>query len=497
MFFSPLRHCFPRWFRPDYRLNILIHECLFLGFLVGFLSVYHHFPYMLLCLLLMHIFGTIITEKRIDRMKSDVQSFSRWSIDVVRTILRQLFNSVLNRLSSRSSSVSPKKIKMMPKEWLYNYHLKPTKDLRLERVRTDHWSSAFDHDEHLVASGSDITETWYFQSPRNDLLAQCPIAELSITEQFLSTTATWFECKERLFFVTRDESPFNERRALTIDTFSSHAPTMIWSFRLFWIFLHNYAMIIVCSNPNIGINLSTPPCSFPNSIPCIPTCWPRRRRQTLLNYSNVWSTFWTRLYPNPPLSILKSNSLRWSMDCFSAPLDSSIIKQVHNRQLTTVSLTCLNKLFVETDAEVGELALALLASRFLLSLSVAKGIDIRQSGQQSSRDHPIRGCDVVAASHPTGFHHQTYLLRSTSARPLWWEVRRSTPPSSPSDHLSMSFRSSQVRFRAEPFQILTLPVQRTDTTLERLLFQLTKIELVWLESLAFVRWRTIVLLSSI
>ncbi len=37
---------------------------------------------------------------------------------------------------------------------------------------------------------------------------------------------------------------------------------------------------------------------------------------------------------------------------------------------------------------------------------------------------------------------------------------------------------SHIRFRAEPFQILTLPVNKTTTTLERIISQLTKIEMV-------------------
>ncbi len=37
---------------------------------------------------------------------------------------------------------------------------------------------------------------------------------------------------------------------------------------------------------------------------------------------------------------------------------------------------------------------------------------------------------------------------------------------------------SHIRFRAEPFQILTLPVNKTATTLERIISQLTKIEIV-------------------
>jgi len=37
---------------------------------------------------------------------------------------------------------------------------------------------------------------------------------------------------------------------------------------------------------------------------------------------------------------------------------------------------------------------------------------------------------------------------------------------------------SHIRFRAEPFQILTLSVNKTSTTLERIISQLTKIEIV-------------------
>jgi hypothetical protein len=41
------------------------------------------------------------------------------------------------------------------------------------------------------------------------------------------------------------------------------------------------------------------------------------------------------------------------------------------------------------------------------------------------------------------------------------------------------FSCSYVRFRAEPFQILALPINQTDTTLEQTISRLTKIETVW------------------
>ena len=185
---------FPRLFRSEYRFNILIYECLFLGFLIGFLSINHHFPFILLGLLFVHIFGTIITENRIEKIKSDIQSSFRWSINIVRTLLRQLFNSILNRLWA---CLTPTKINAIPTEWRYNYHLKPTKDLRLERVRTSQsWSSSADQDRCLAPSGAKSIETRHFQSTWNDLFAQCASPEFSIIEQFLSTTATKSECEK-------------------------------------------------------------------------------------------------------------------------------------------------------------------------------------------------------------------------------------------------------------------------------------------------------------
>jgi hypothetical protein len=40
------------------------------------------------------------------------------------------------------------------------------------------------------------------------------------------------------------------------------------------------------------------------------------------------------------------------------------------------------------------------------------------------------------------------------------------------------FSCSHVRFRTEPFQILTLAINKTNTTLEKIFSQLTKIEIV-------------------
>lgn len=85
------------FFRKENRFDILIYECLFLGFLIGFISIYYYIPYILIFFLLIHITGTLYFEKFLN---------SRQKIDK----------------------------KPIPKEYLYNYHLKPTNDLRLQQV---------------------------------------------------------------------------------------------------------------------------------------------------------------------------------------------------------------------------------------------------------------------------------------------------------------------------------------------------------------------------
>ena len=44
------------------------------------------------------------------------------------------------------------------------------------------------------------------------------------------------------------------------------------------------------------------------------------------------------------------------------------------------------------------------------------------------------------------------------------------------DEKMNSSSCSHLRFRTEPFQILALPIEKTNTTLERMISQLTKIE---------------------
>jgi hypothetical protein len=54
---------------------------------------------------------------------------------------------------------------------------------------------------------------------------------------------------------------------------------------------------------------------------------------------------------------------------------------------------------------------------------------------------------------------------------------------------------SHIRFRAEPFQILTLSLNKTSTTLERIISQLTKIEIVKKQIISFIIQNKIIYLD--
>lgn len=116
-------------FRKERRFDILISECLFLGFLVGFLSVYHHIPWLLIFLLIIQIIGSIASETRFD----DIRRFFRLISEFIGLIFRSLFRWIIDRLRSWSRRRT-KKVQPIPPEWKYNYHLKPIRDLRLEQV---------------------------------------------------------------------------------------------------------------------------------------------------------------------------------------------------------------------------------------------------------------------------------------------------------------------------------------------------------------------------
>ncbi|CAF1495752.1 unnamed protein product, partial [Rotaria sordida] len=110
--------------RKKNHLNILIYECMFLGFLIGFISFYYYIPYILICFLLIHITGTIYSVKGFARIKQIIEIFQR--------IIKYLFEYILN-LNFRRSSSKVLQTNKIPKEHQYSYNLKPTNDIRLQQ----------------------------------------------------------------------------------------------------------------------------------------------------------------------------------------------------------------------------------------------------------------------------------------------------------------------------------------------------------------------------
>jgi len=116
-------------FRRENRFDILISECFLLGFLIGFISIYHHITYVLISLLFIHIIGTLYTEKRFDLIRNGLKTLIRILIEVFRSIFNRLYTSLFNRSSPKVFVT-----KKLPQKYLYSYHLKPTNDLQLQQV---------------------------------------------------------------------------------------------------------------------------------------------------------------------------------------------------------------------------------------------------------------------------------------------------------------------------------------------------------------------------
>lgn len=99
-------------FRRESRLDILIYESMCLGFVIGFLSLYYYIPYGLIGFLFIHLIGTIYSERKSGKFGEIFQNF----------------------YPQRTPVKVSEKAKSIPKEYRYNYHLKPSNDIRLQQV---------------------------------------------------------------------------------------------------------------------------------------------------------------------------------------------------------------------------------------------------------------------------------------------------------------------------------------------------------------------------
>ncbi|CAF3539344.1 unnamed protein product, partial [Rotaria sp. Silwood2] len=120
---------------------------------------------------------------------------------------------------------------------------------------------------------------------------------------------------------------------------------------------------------------------------------------------------------------------------------TNVTEQVQNQKLTTFSIDFLNKIFVETEAQ--------LYNKITLDNLDAQSIYINQYVDLTWLLHHIQLGSVIKQIFSGQYLH-AYCCNNCS----------------------------HVRFRAEPFQILTLPVNKTSTTLERIISQLTNVDIV-------------------
>ncbi|CAF1342672.1 unnamed protein product [Rotaria sordida] len=118
--------------KEENRFNIFVYECLIFGFLIGFISFYHHITFLLIFLLFIHIIGIFYIEKRFYIIKDGFKIFTYIFIQIYQSIRNHLYNFISNYIFNRSSS-KPIITKKIPQKYLYSYHLKPTNDLRLQQ----------------------------------------------------------------------------------------------------------------------------------------------------------------------------------------------------------------------------------------------------------------------------------------------------------------------------------------------------------------------------
>ncbi|CAF3203103.1 unnamed protein product [Rotaria socialis] len=134
-----------------------------------------------------------------------------------------------------------------------------------------------------------------------------------------------------------------------------------------------------------------------------------------------------------------TDALNQSLSKQKLVYSKNVIGQVHNQKLTTLSLDFLNRMYIETEAQ-------------LHNKVTVDNIDAQTS-------YIIQYIDLTWLLH----HIQLgSILKHTFSGQLL--------------HAYCCNKCSHVRFCAEPFQILILPVSKTTITLEQLLSQLTKIE---------------------
>ncbi|CAF2740628.1 unnamed protein product [Rotaria sp. Silwood2] len=366
--------------RHENRFDIFVYECLVFGLLIGFISLYHHITFLLIFLLLIHIIGILYTEKRFDIIKNGFQIFSHIFIQICRSVIKHLYNFISNYIINRSS---PKPIitKRLPQECLYSYHLKPINDLRLQQPSVVQ-----------ALSRPGIFNLHGTTCSLNALL------------QSLASLNTFYSSLQRNINFSRFnyDSIVSTFLDLIFQLRNDHRTTEYKH----WNTLIDTSLFI--SKLNV---------IYPNLLTKHATTDIGELFQCIIDVLN---------------NALSKQTLVYS---------TNVTEQVQNQKLTTFSIDFLNKIFVETEAQ--------LYNKITLDNLDAQSIYINQYVDLTWLLHHIQLGSVIKQIFSGQYLH-AYCCNNCS----------------------------HVRFRAEPFQILTLPVNKTSTTLERIISQLTNIDIV-------------------
>ncbi|CAF0786642.1 unnamed protein product [Rotaria sp. Silwood1] len=354
-------------------LHILICECMFLGFLVGFISFYYYIPYVLICFFLIHIIGTIYSVKGFIGIKQ--------IIEIVQKIITYSYKYFINRIFRCSSSkiVQTNKI---PKEYQYNYNLKPTNDIRLQQ--------------------SSFIQTL----PRPGII------------NLYGTTCSLNALLQSLASLNRFYLSFQRNINLSRFNYDPIVPTFL-------------DLISQLRNDHRTSD-------YKHWTKLVDTS------EFISKLNLIYANLLTENTTTDICELFQCiiDTLNNSLSQESCVYSTNVIEQVQNAKLTTFSLEYLNKLFVETEEQIHN--------------------KITLDNLDAQTSNIMQYVDITWLLHHIQFG-------STMKHTFSGQIL----------HAHCCNNCSHVHFRTEPFQILTLSINKTNQTLEQIISQLTKIEIVY------------------
>ncbi|CAF3350708.1 unnamed protein product [Rotaria sp. Silwood1] len=353
-------------------LHILICECMFLGFLVGFISFYYYIPYVLICFLLIHIIGTIYSVKGFIGIKQIIEIFQN--------IITYSYKYFINRIFRCSSSkiVQTNKI---PKEYQYNYNLKPTNDIRLQQ--------------------SSFIQTL----PRPGII------------NLYGTTCSLNALLQSLASLNRFYLSFQRNINLSRFNYDPIVPTFL-------------DLISQLRNDHRTSD-------YKHWTKLVDTS------EFISKLNLIYANLLTENTTTDICELFQCiiDTLNNSLSQESCVYSTNVIEQVQNAKLTTFSLEYLNKLFVETEEQIHN--------------------KITLDNLDAQTSNIMQYVDITWLLHHIQFG-------STMKHTFSGQIL----------HAHCCNNCSHVHFRTEPFQILTLSINKTNQTLEQIISQLTKIEII-------------------